>query len=238
MGLATIFGCAESAPPPVSFASPPAPAKASAPAATSTSTRAAPPGEDGGVETAYTLDVEIVPAPLSATSLLARIEESGTGVDPAASCRARLIARASRLGANALYIEPVATDSATCAAKAYQVRRLTTAQRSALQAWSNELSVWLVMRWDIPAAIPDRDRMKLCVVYQFDVNRRMEIIFVRQEPIRPSGNARFDESARMLLEKTMAERVTLPSPPNVLAPGGGFLTVRVPLVGGREAHCG
>ncbi len=205
---------------------------------TSTVTRSVPLTEATGAESAYTLDVEIVQSPLSATSLLARIEENGNGVDPAADCRQRLIARARRLGANALYIEPVAPDSAACAARAYQVRRFTSEQRSALQAWSDELAVWLVMRWEIPSSISDRDRMKLCVVYQFDVNRRMEIIFVRKEPIRSSGNARFDESARALLEKTMTERVSLPSPPNVITRGGGFLTVRVPLVGGRDAHCG
>jgi hypothetical protein len=89
----------------------------------------------------------------------------------------------------------------------------------------------------VPPEIDAEARAKLCVVYQVDVNARTQIIFVRKEPIRSSGDPRFDESARMMLEKAKDDGAVLPRPPTPFV-HDGFFTLRVALPGGPGATCG
>jgi hypothetical protein len=188
-----------------------------------------------GDEDLHTTDVAIVPRPLTATSQLARIAETGTRPDPTADCYAMLLAHARRLGANALYVMP--SERASCSGIAYQVRHFTSKQSDAMRAYTADLSAWLRARWTMPADIPEAERAKLCVVFQFNVNVRVQIVFVRKEPIFASGDPRFDESARRMMEKVMADGAELPRPPTTIAPEE-FLMVRVALPGGPTARCG
>ncbi len=192
---------------------------------------------DTGAESAYTTDVEILERPLAATWRLARIEERGSGVDPTADCRKRLVEHARRLGANALYVEPASPESASCGGSAYQVRRFTPEQREAFLAYTRDLTAWLHARWSPPSTIPDDRRASLCAVYQFNVNARVQIVFVRRQPIHSSGDAAFDESVQRFLEKTMADGTELPRPPTAIAPEE-FLTVRIAFTGGSGGRCG
>ena len=190
-----------------------------------------------GAESAYTTDVEILQRPLPAIWRLARIAERGTGLDVAADCKRRLVEHARRLGANALYMEPASPESASCSGSAYQVRRYTPEQREASVAYMRDLTAWLHARWSPPSTIPEERRAKLCAVFQFNVNARVQVVFVRREPIHSSGDAAFDESVRRFLEETMANGTELPRPPTSIAPEE-FLRVRIAFTGTSGADCG
>ncbi len=85
-------------------------------------------------------------------------------------------------------------------------------------------------RWVMPAAISLTEAKALCVTYRVSVSRDLVIWHVRKEPVKPSGNDLFDESARVMLEKLVEDRTPLPEPPPDLPIRGR--TVDVVLSGG------
>ncbi|MDB5217643.1 MAG: hypothetical protein JWO86_5570 [Myxococcaceae bacterium] len=90
----------------------------------------------------------------------------------------------------------------------------TDADRAkALAAYAWELGKFLHDRWQIPTSISVAEAHRRCVTFQVSVSRALVIWHVKREPIRPSGNALFDDSARTMLEKAMEDKAHLPEPP-------------------------
>jgi hypothetical protein len=170
--------------------------------------------EDGGMPEAYTRDVWVVMTPPSPMFLLATFDEvAGDG------CEARLLAHARTLGANRLYIDR----DVACGGRAYFERALAKPSEASLTLRGNvrpsdtAISDWVRARWRRPAQLSDAASRGLCVVVQFTVSPMRRVLEVRGAPIRPSGNAEFDESVRAAIESAIAEMANVPVPPRDFA---------------------
>ncbi len=86
-------------------------------------------------------------------------------------------------------------------------------------------------RWQYPTVISQGEANKLCLTYQININRNMVIWHLRSDPIRPSGNDLFDDSARTMLQKLLDDRTPLPEPPAEVAEMYRGRTVNVVLSG-------
>jgi hypothetical protein len=95
-------------------------------------------------------------------------------------------------------------------------------------------------RWQYPTVISQGEANRLCVVFQFNVSPRMVIWHLRLDPVKPSGNELFDDSARTMLQKLMDDRAALPDPPAEVADVFKGRTVQVALSGdlhGDTSRC-
>jgi len=89
-------------------------------------------------------------------------------------------------------------------------------------------------RWTIPTVITPAEEKKLCVQYQINITPRMVVWHLRTEPIKTSGNALFDDSARTMLQKLLDDRTILPEPPNDVADQWKGRTVNLVLGDGKS----
>ncbi len=94
--------------------------------------------------------------------------------------------------------------------------------------------------WQYPTVISQGEANKLCVVFQININPHMVIWHLRQEPVKPSGNELFDDSARTALQKLLDDKSPLPEPPPDVAESFRGRTVNVALAGdlhGDSSRC-
>jgi hypothetical protein len=89
-------------------------------------------------------------------------------------------------------------------------------------------------RWTIPTVITPAEEKRLCVVYQINITPRMIVWHLRTDPIKTSGNALFDDSARTMLQKLLDDRTVLPEPPNNVADQWKGRTVNLVLGDGKS----
>ena len=89
-------------------------------------------------------------------------------------------------------------------------------------------------RWTIPTVITPAEEKKLCVQYQINITPRMIVWHLRTDPIKTSGNALFDDSARTMLQKLLDDRTVLPEPPNDVADQWKGRTVNLVLGDGKS----
>jgi hypothetical protein len=75
------------------------------------------------------------------------------------------------------------------------------------------LGQFFTERNHVPTIISVGEARRLCVVFEMQVGRNMVIWHVRQEPVKSSGNAMFDDSARAMLLKLLEDKTPLPNPP-------------------------
>jgi hypothetical protein len=79
--------------------------------------------------------------------------------------------------------------------------------------YAAQLGQFFTERNHVPTIISVGEARRLCVVFEMQVGRNMVIWHVRQEPVKPSGNAMFDDSARTMLLKLLEDKTPLPTPP-------------------------
>lgn len=89
-------------------------------------------------------------------------------------------------------------------------------------------------RWQYPTVISQGEANHLCVVMRVNISPRMVIWHVRQDPVKQSGNALFDDSARNMLQKLLDTRATLPTPPPEVAELYKGRTVDILLAGSTQ----
>ena len=99
-----------------------------------------------------------------------------------------------------------------------------------------KLSGFFHDRWTIPTVITPAEEKRLCVVYQINITPRMIVWHLRTEPIKSSGNALFDDSARTMLQKLLDDRTVLPEPPNDVADQWKGRTVNLTLGDGKSCQ--
>ena len=97
-----------------------------------------------------------------------------------------------------------------------------------------KLSGFFHDRWTIPTVITPAEEKRLCVVYQINITPRMVVWHLRTEPIKSSGNALFDDSARTMLQKLLDDRTVLPEPPNEVSEQWKGRTVNLTLGDGKS----
>ncbi len=181
---------------------------------------------------AYTRDVWVVTTLPSPMFLLARFEEPA-GED----CEARLFAHARALGANRLTIDR----DVACGGSAYFVRPDAAPGETSLTLRGNvrpsdaALLDWVRARWKRPASLTEAASRKLCVVVQFTVSPTRRVLDVRGQPIRPSGDAAFDESVRAAIESAIAAHANAPVPPRDLV--GDVVAYRLEFTEGDPRIC-
>lgn len=79
--------------------------------------------------------------------------------------------------------------------------------------YAAQLSQFFGDRNHTPTIISVGEARRLCVVFEMQVGRNMVIWHVRQEPVKSSGNAMFDDAAREMLLKLLDDKTPLPTPP-------------------------
>lgn len=79
--------------------------------------------------------------------------------------------------------------------------------------YAAQLGQFFSERNHVPTIISVAEARRLCVVFELSVGRNMVIFHVRQEPVKSSGNALFDDSARTMLLKLLQDGTALPTPP-------------------------
>jgi hypothetical protein len=95
-------------------------------------------------------------------------------------------------------------------------------------------------RWQYPTVISQGEANRLCVVYQINIDGMMRVWHLREQPVKPSGNELFDDSARAMLQKLLDDRTALPEPPAEVADSFRKRTVNVALAGdlhGDTSRC-
>jgi hypothetical protein len=65
----------------------------------------------------------------------------------------------------------------------------------------------------IPSIISGGEARKLCARFQIRLNAKMVIWYVKQQPVKSSGNPLFDDAAREMLLKLSDQSKRLPEPP-------------------------
>jgi hypothetical protein len=106
--------------------------------------------------------------------------------------------------------------------------------------YAAKLSSFFHDRWSIPTVISNADASKLCVVFRINIGPRMNIWYVRIDPVKKSGNDLFDDSARSMLQKLLDDKTTLPDPPPEVADSFKGRTVDLTLTGdmhGDSSRC-
>ena len=84
-------------------------------------------------------------------------------------------------------------------------------------AYAAALGAFFSQRLNVPTVISVGEERRLCSVYEVQLNRAMVIWYVRQAPVKSSGNELFDDAARSMLQKLLDDRTSLPEPPKDVA---------------------
>lgn len=79
--------------------------------------------------------------------------------------------------------------------------------------YATQLGQFFGQRLNVPSVISVGDERRLCAVYEINVGRNMVIWYVRNAPVKSSGNELFDDAARTMLLKLLEDKVALPNPP-------------------------
>ena len=106
--------------------------------------------------------------------------------------------------------------------------------------YAARLGAFFHERWQYPTVISQGEANKLCVVFQVNISPRMVTWHVRQNPVRPSGNELFDDSARTMLQKLLDDKTSWPEPPPEVAEQYRGRTVNIALSGdlhGDSSRC-
>lgn len=116
----------------------------------------------------------------------------------------------------------------------------TTNDPNAVRAgdlYATTLQTFFTQRWNIPSVISVAESNKLCVDYQFRIDRRMRIWYIRPDPVKKSGNDLFDDSARTMLQKLQDGNTALPDPPPEVENQYRGMTVQLRLTPGDPSKC-
>jgi hypothetical protein len=103
--------------------------------------------------------------------------------------------------------------------------------------YATTLQTFFNQRWNIPSVISVAEANKLCVDYQFQIDRRMRVWYIRTDPVKKSGNDLFDDSARTLLQKLQSDGTALPDPPPDVENQYRGRTVQLRLTPGDPTKC-
>lgn len=106
--------------------------------------------------------------------------------------------------------------------------------------YAAQLGQFFTDRNHVPTIISVAEARRLCVVFEMRVNRNMTIWHVRQEAVKSSGNALFDDSARSMLLKLLEDKTPLPQPPKELDEQYRSRTVQLSILGdphGDPSRC-
>lgn len=79
--------------------------------------------------------------------------------------------------------------------------------------YATQLGQFFGQHLTVPTVISIGEERRLCAVYEVQINRQMVIWYVRQAPVKSSGNELFDDAARSMLQKLLDDRTPLPQPP-------------------------
>lgn len=79
--------------------------------------------------------------------------------------------------------------------------------------YATQLGQFFGQHLTVPTVISIGEERRLCAVYEVQINRQMVIWYVRQAPVKGSGNELFDDAARSMLQKLLDDRTPLPQPP-------------------------
>lgn len=79
--------------------------------------------------------------------------------------------------------------------------------------YATQLGQFFGQHLNVPTVISIGEERRLCAVYEVQINRQMVIWYVRQAPVKTSGNELFDDAARTMLQKLLDDRTPLPQPP-------------------------
>ena len=116
----------------------------------------------------------------------------------------------------------------------------TTTDPSKVRAGSEyvmKLKQFFAQRWNIPSVITGADAARLCVKFQFQIDRRMHVWYVKNDAVKPSGNDLFDDSARSMLLKLKDDGTALPEPPPEVENDFRGRTVQLGFTQGDDSKC-
>jgi hypothetical protein len=102
------------------------------------------------------------------------------------------------------------------------------------------LGAFLAERMTYPTTISQGEANRLCAVFQVNISPRMGVWYLRNEPIKKSGNDLFDDAARNMLQKLLDDHVALPEPPAPVADQFKGKRVNIAIMGdphGDAARC-
>ncbi len=102
------------------------------------------------------------------------------------------------------------------------------------------LGAFLAERMTYPTTISLGEASRLCAVFQVNISPRMAVWYLRNEPIKKSGNDLYDDAARNMLQKLLDDHVALPEPPSPVADQFKGKRVNIAILGdprGDPARC-
>ncbi len=79
--------------------------------------------------------------------------------------------------------------------------------------YATQLGQFFGQRLTVPSVISVGEERRMCTVFEINVNRAMVIWYVRNAPVKTSGNELFDDAARSMLLKLLDDKTPLPQPP-------------------------
>ncbi len=79
--------------------------------------------------------------------------------------------------------------------------------------YATQLGQFFGQRLNVPSVISVGDERRLCAVYEINIGKNMVIWYVRNNPVKSSGNELFDDAARSMLLKLLEDKAALPQPP-------------------------
>ena len=79
--------------------------------------------------------------------------------------------------------------------------------------YAAQLGQFFGQNLNVPTVISVGEERRLCSVFEVQLNRAMVIWYVRQSPVKGSGNELFDDASRSMLQKLLDDRTPLPQPP-------------------------
>jgi hypothetical protein len=79
--------------------------------------------------------------------------------------------------------------------------------------YATQLGQFFGQRLTVPSVISVGDERRMCAIYEININRTMVIWYVRNSPVKSSGNELFDDAARGMLLKLLEDKTPLPQPP-------------------------
>jgi hypothetical protein len=80
-------------------------------------------------------------------------------------------------------------------------------------AYAALLGAFFAQQHTIPTVISVSEARRLCAVFEVQIGKNMVIWYVKNTPVKSSGNELFDDSARGMLNKLLDDKRALPPPP-------------------------
>jgi hypothetical protein len=103
--------------------------------------------------------------------------------------------------------------------------------------YAGKLTEFFKQRWSVPSVITGAEAARLCVTFQFQIDRRMHVWYIKNDAVKKSGNDLFDDSARSMLQKLRDDNSGLPDPPPEVENLYRGRTVQLVLTFGDPSKC-